>query len=83
MFKHFPEHGITVNAVYIIVADWEPGTPPGRNLDGAMTSGTRACVRLYTTEPPPKDVIMKFYDDDTSAHEAFNDISKYLESVSR
>ncbi len=83
MFKAFEEHNLTINPKYIITVDYEPSTPAHHTEHGDYVAGTVPFIRLYTTQSPPGNIIMKSYENDESAGKAFRDINDYLETLDR
>ena len=83
MFKAFEEHNLTINPKYIIAVAYEPSTAAHHTEQGNFVGGTVPFIRLYTTQSPPDNIIMKLYDNDECARKAFRDINDYLETLDR
>ena len=83
MFKAFEEHNLTINPKYITSVAYEPSTSAHRTEQGNFVGGTVPFIRLYTTQSPPDNIIMKLYDNDECARKALRDINDYLETRDR
>ena len=81
MFKAFEEHNLTINPKYIISVAYEPSTSAHYTEHGNRVAGTVPFIRLYTTQSPPDNIIMKSYDNDECARKAFRDINDYLQAL--